>query len=87
MKLKTDEIKRINQLYAQYRSYNKVAEITGYTQAQIKYYIIKNIPSANPTSILKPIPVELFKNNSLEEVCLLTQEEKEEIIRSVWHAI
>lgn len=76
---------QINEVYAVCRNYTKTAEITGFSVASVKKYVI---PDYEPAARLRPDP-NSFSIPSIEEtierlqtedeLCLLHEWEKEEI--------
>lgn len=87
-----EDIKKINELYAELKTYAAVARATGFSPATVKKYVIKdyevvekedikrfegNLPEFNPT---------MFRVDDWAALCVLSEEEINEI-KELWKEI
>ncbi len=91
----TDEDKiLINELYVQLGTYSQVARATGFAPTTVKKYIIKDYKSTVDESIerkifkTEDIPMNpdlsmLVESKNFGKLCVLTEEEKEEM-QDLW---
>ena len=83
------EIKEINRLYLQLKTYAAVARATGFSPATVKKYVIKDYVEADESNFIRfdrPLPdfdSSMFRGNDWGTLCLLSEEEEQEI-RELW---
>lgn len=90
-KVTTDDIKQFNELYYKYKSYAEVARQTGWSASTVSKYIDKNyIPAAESDikrfdkASMPTFSTIVFETvGNLGELCVLSDEEKEEI-KELW---
>ena len=85
-----NDIKKINQLYCELKTYAAVARITGFSPATVKKYIIPNFQTVDETKIIrfdKPLPTNfdnsMFRVEDWGPLCVLTREEQKDVI-ALW---
>lgn len=89
-----EDIKNINQIYYEYKSYAEVARQTGWSASTVSKYIDKNYKPVQPENIkrfdihydLPEFTTEPFENVEWGDLCKLTDEEKTEIAE-LWKEI
>lgn len=80
---------QINEVYAACRNYTKTAEITGFSAASVRKYVIPNYEPAarhrpDPNSFHVPSIDDTIKMlQADDELCLLSEKEKQEM-ESLW---
>lgn len=83
------DIKEINELYAQLKTYAAVSRATGFSPATVKKYVAQDyVPAADRNFIRfdRPLPdfdSTPFRGNDWGSLCLLSPEEEQEI-RELW---
>lgn len=83
------EIKEINRLYLQLKTYAAVARATGFSPATVKKYVIKDYVEADESKFIRfdrPLPdfdSSMFRGDDWGALCLLSEEEEQEI-RELW---
>lgn len=83
------EIKEINRLYLQLKTYAAVARATGFSPATVKKYIIKDYAETDESNFIRfdrPLPdfdSSMFRGDDWGALCLLSEEEEQEI-RELW---
>lgn len=83
------EIKEINRLYLQLKTYAAVARATGFSPATVKKYIIKDYAETDESNFIRfdrPLPEfdsSMFRGDDWGALCLLSEEEEQEI-RELW---
>lgn len=83
------EIREINQLYAKLKTYAAVSRATGFSPATVKKYVIKDWSEPNEDSFIRfdrPLPAfdtTMFRGDDWGALCVLSQEEEQEI-RELW---
>ena len=83
------EIKEINRLYAELKTYAAVSRATGFSPATVKKYIIKDYTPTDETTFIRfdhPLPEfdsTIFRGDDWGDLCLLSPEEEQEI-RELW---
>lgn len=83
------EIKEINRLYAELKTYAAVSRATGFSPATVKKYVIKDWKEPEEASIIRfdrPLPEfdsTPFRCDDWGPLCLLSPEEEKEI-RELW---
>ena len=76
-----DDIKRINELYAKYKTYAEVSRQTGFAPGTVKKYVQHDyVPQEKREYIrfsgdLPPFKPEIFRINDWDPLCRLTKEE------------
>ena len=90
-KVTIDDIKQFNELYYKHKSYAEVARITGWSSSTVSKYVDKNYAPAAESEIKRfgitsmptfsTVAFETVAN--LGELCVLSDEEKEEI-KELW---
>ena len=86
-----DDIKKINELYLQLKTYAAVSRATGFAPSTIKKYVISNyevIEEKNIKRVKGPLPdvfsfQKIFLKDDWADLCSLTKEEYEEI-KELW---
>ena len=86
-----DDIKKINELYLQLKTYAAVSRATGFAPSTVKKYVIPNYQKVEEKNIIKvtgPLPDlesyrEKFYKKDWRELCVLSVEEHEEI-KELW---
>lgn len=86
-----DDIKKINELYLQLKTYAAVSRATGFAPSTVKKYVIPNYQKVEEKNIIKvtgPLPnLESYRENFYKkdwrELCVLSAEEHEEI-KGLW---
>lgn len=93
MKLVTqDDIKEINKLYAELKTYAAVARKTGFSPSTVKKYIIEGYTPVDESNFIRfdrPLPdidVTIFRTNDWGHLCVLSDDEVNEI-RELWKEI
>lgn len=89
-----DDIKKINELYLQLKTYAAVSRATGFAPSTVKKYVIPNyqkVEEKNIKRVTGPLPsIFSFQNNFLKKdwrsLCELTQEEHNEI-KELWEEL
>jgi hypothetical protein len=80
------EIKEINRLYLQLKTYAAVSRATGFSPATVKKYIIKDYSEPDESKFIrfdKPLPEfdsSIFQGDDWGALCVLSPEEEKEII-------
>lgn len=80
------EIKEINRLYAQFKTYAAVSRATGFSPATVKKYVIKDYVEPVEENFIRfdrPLPEfdsSMFRGNDWGALCVLSPEEEQEII-------
>ena len=90
----TDDILIFNKIYYKTKNYTQVARETGFSASTVKKYIDKNWKPVAAENIikfeLKQIPEfdgSVFKNiDNYGELCVLTEQEKEEM-KELWREL
>ena len=90
-KVTTEDIKQFNELYYKHKSYAEVARITGWSASTVSKYVDKNyrpVPSTEikhfDASFMPTFSTVAFETvSNLGELCVLSDEEKEEI-KELW---
>ena len=83
------EIKEINRLYAELKTYAAVSRATGFSPATVKKYVIKDWKEPEEAEIIrfdKPLPEfdsTMFRSDDWGPLCLLSPDEEKEI-RELW---
>ena len=83
------EIKEINRLYAELKTYAAVARATGFSPSTVKKYLIKDWVDPETIDIIRfdrPLPdfdSSPFRKDDWGDMCLLSAEEEQEI-RELW---
>ncbi len=83
------EIKEINRLYAELKTYAAVSRATGFSPATVKKYIIKDYTPVDESTFIRfdrPLPEfdsTIFRGEDWGDLCLLSPEEEQEI-RELW---
>ena len=90
MKLVTNkDIKLMNELYLQYKTYAAVARETGFSPSTVKKYIKKDyvsekdLPIKKFEGILPPFDPSIFRGDDWGALCILSNEEISEV-RELW---
>lgn len=79
------DIKEINRLYIDLKTYAAVARATGFSPATVKKYVIKDYKIIDENNIIrfnKPLPdldSTIFRCNDWGHLCLLSEDELSEI--------
>ena len=89
-----EDIKNINQIYYECKSYAETARRTGWAAATVSRYVDKNYQPIEPENVkrfdihfdLPEFTTEIFENVELGDLCLLSNEEKVEIAE-LWKEI
>ena len=87
----TDDIKKMNELYATCHNYSQVAREVGFAPSTVKRYIIKDYQIVDESKILHFVPSDMpefigwrFKGlDNYGDLCVLSENEKYEI-RELW---
>ena len=88
-RVSVDDIRQMNEIYYQCKSYAETARQTGWSASTVKNYIDvnykpvieENIIHFNIETDLPEFSTEMFKNvENLGSLCVLSDEEKEEIV-------
>lgn len=94
-KITYEDIKNINELYANLKTYAAVSRATGFSPATVKKYVQKDyIPLKDRAENAKPAPeidlncittqvLNLFRSDDWKDLCVLSEEEYEDI-KSLW---
>lgn len=94
-KITYEDIKNINELYANLKTYAAVSRATGFSPATVKKYVQKDyIPLKDRAENIKPAPeidlncittqvLNLFRGDDWKDLCVLSEEEYEDI-KSLW---
>lgn len=97
-KITYEDIKNINELYADLKTYAAVSRATGFSPATVKKYVQKNyVPVRDLKDRVenaKPAPeidlncitaqiLNLFRSDDWKDLCILSEEEYEDI-KSLW---
>lgn len=83
------EIREINRLYLELKTYAAVARATGFSPATVKKYVIKDWSEADESNFIrfeKPLPEfdsSIFQGDDWGDLCILSPEEEQEI-RELW---
>ena len=83
------EIKEINKLYNELKTYAAVSRATGFSPATVKKYIIKDYKPMDESNFMRfnrPLPdfdSTPFRSDDWGNLCLLSPEEEQEI-RELW---
>lgn len=83
------DIKEINKLYLELKTYAAVARKTGFSPATVKKYIIDGYSVVDEDSILRfnrPLPEfdsTMFRGNDWGDLCMLSDEEVAEV-KKLW---
>lgn len=83
------EIKEINRLYAELKTYAAVARATGFSPATVKKYVIKDFQVVDESKFIRfdrPLPEfdsTPFRGEDWGHLCLLSPEEEQEV-RELW---
>ena len=93
-KVTSDDILRINEIYYKTKVYAETARQTGFSTSTVKKYVIKDWKPVVTENVikfeLKQIPEfdsSIFKNiNNYGELCVLTEQEKEEM-KELWREL
>ena len=93
-KVTSDDILRINEIYYKTKVYAETARQTGFSASTVKKYVIKDWKPVVAENVikfeLKQIPEfdgSIFKNiNNYGELCVLTEQEKEEM-KELWREL
>lgn len=86
------DIKEINRLYVELKTYAAVARATGFSPATVKKYIIKDYKIIDKEKIIrfdKPLPdfdSTMFRCDDWGPLCLLSEEETREI-EQLWEEL
>lgn len=84
-----EDIKEMNRLYLELKTYAAVARKTGFSPSTVKKYIDPNYTIVNEENIIhfnRPLPEfnsEIFRTNDWGRLCELSDEEVEEI-KELW---
>ena len=84
-----NDIREINRLYLELKTYAAVSRATGFSPATVKKYIIQdyNVPDeSNFIRFNRPLPEfdsAMFRGNDWGALCMLSPEEEQEI-RDLW---
>lgn len=89
-----DNIKKMNELYLQLKTYAAVSRATGFAPSTVKKYIIPNFKIVEKTNIKRvsgPLPdIQTFQSMFLKKdwlhLCELSKEEHEEI-KELWEEL
>ena len=94
-KITYEDIKNINELYANLKTYAAVSRATGFSPATVKKYVQKDyIPIKDRAENTNPAPeidlncitaqvLNLFRCDDWKDLCVLSEEEYEDI-KSLW---
>lgn len=90
-KVTIDDIKQFNELYYKHKSYAEVARLTGWSSSTVSKYVDKNYtPTAESDikrfdeTLMPTFSTVVFETiDNLGELCVLSDEEKEEI-KELW---
>ena len=90
-RITNEEIKKINELYAQYHNYSKVAREVGVAPTTVKKYIIPNYEVVDESNFIRftmdDIPdfdgADFIGVDNYGDLCVLSDAEKEEI-KELW---
>lgn len=90
-KVTTDDIKQFNELYYKYKSYAEVARQTGWSASTVSKYVDKNFQPVAVENVVRfevsqlpTFSATAFETiTNLGELCVLSDEEKEEI-KELW---
>lgn len=80
-----DDIKRINELYAQYKTYAEVSRQTGFAPGTVKKYVNKDyVPEDKREYIrfsgeLPEFDPTIFRTNDWDPLCHLTEQELKDL--------
>lgn len=83
------EIREMNSLYLQLKTYAAVSRATGFSPATVKKYIIPNYSEPEESNFIRfdrPLPEfdsTMFRCDDWGHLCLLSPEEEDEI-RELW---
>ena len=90
MKIVTKEdIRNINKLYLELKTYAAVSRATGFSPSTVKKYIIEGFQNVEDTDIVRydrPLPEfdpTIFRIEDWAPLCMLTDEEKE-ALPEIW---
>lgn len=83
----SEDIKRINELYAQCHNYSQVAREVGFAPSTVKKYVIQGYQPEEEREILRFVPTSMpeFTGRAFDgienygDLCVLTDREKKEI--------
>ena len=86
-----DDIKKINELYLQLKTYAAVSRATGFAPSTVKKYVIPNYQKVEEKNIVRftgPLPdfddyKKVFYKKDWRELCNLSEEEYAEI-KELW---
>ena len=87
-----EDIKKINELYAEYKTYAAVARATGFSPATVKKYVVKDYEVIKEEDVKRfegPLPdfnSSMFRCEDWGALCVLTNEEINEI-KDLWKEI
>ena len=76
-----DDIKRINELYAQYKTYAEVSRQTGFAPSTVKKYVQSDYVPEDQRQIIRfegdlpPFDPTIFRCKNWDPLCRLTNEE------------
>ncbi len=86
------EIREINRLYAELKTYAAVARATGFSPATVKKYVIKDWKDVDESKFIRfdqPLPEfdsSIFRGDDWGDLCLLSPEEEQEIYK-LWEEL
>lgn len=87
-----EDVKNINRLYAELKTYAAVARATGFSPATVKKYVKKDYEVINEKNIIRfnrPLPEfdsSMFRCGDWGPLCELSEDEVKEI-RNLWKEI
>ena len=92
-KITNDQKIQMNILYKKLKTYSAVAREIGCSPSTVKRYIIPDFisPEENKTNIIQikelpPIDINIFKEKSFGDLCILSDKEKNEI-KELWEEL
>ena len=90
--IQPDDIKRINELYAQYHTYAEVSRQTGFAPSTVKKYVQKDFVPEDKRTYVRfegPLPdfdPTIFRTDNWDPLCKLTDEEME-MMPGLWEEL
>lgn len=87
-----EDIKQINEIYRECKTYAATARKTGFSPATVKKYVIKDYTPIEEKDIIRfnrPLPEfdsSMFRTNDWGALCELSKEEEDEI-KDLWKEI
>ena len=86
------DIKEMNRLYLELKTYAAVARVTGFSPSTVKKYIIPNYTIAADDTIIrfnKPLPdldTSMFRSDDWGDLCILTDAEINDV-KQLWNEL